>query len=224
MTAAARSPSQTLLKRLAGALAVLCLALLILAVDQRLAADAWRAARDAVAPVAPRLWDWAHSLTDARRAPLADLEDAWRGEGAGPLVADPRPALLVGEFRPADDATRAATGGVAFVGAALRFDQGETLRTAPLRITTGRETFARGQTFAARLSAAPDAQIELRRIVPLDDKRPLGASHLCQGAVPATLALLHRDRRVDLILFRHGSPPGPQSPAGQVCGVWSYHR
>lgn len=221
MTAAVRDPQQTLLKRLAGALAVLCLALLILAVDQRLAADAWRTTRDAVSPVAIRLWDWARGLAEDRSAPLSDLGEAWRGEDAEPALADPGPALLVGDYRPADEATRAATGGVAFVGAAIRFDRGETLRTTPLRIAAGRDAFAPGQTFAARLAASPDAQIELRRIVPLDGKLAVGVSPLCQNAAPATLALLHRDRRVDLILFRQGPLDGPVS---QVCGVWSYRR
>jgi hypothetical protein len=224
MSAAARSSDQTALKRLAAALAFVCLVLLTLAVDSRQAGEVWAGLQDVARPVAGRLWGWSREALSGRGEGLSGLKQAWRGDGSDILAADPAPAVLAGEFRPADEATRAATGGVAFVGSALRFERGGTLRTVPLRIATGREAFVHGQTFAARLEAGPDAQIELRRFVPQDGAREIASSPLCGGDSPAGLAVMHRRRQVDLILFRQGMPPGPEAPETIVCGVWRYRQ
>lgn len=224
MSAAARSSDQTALKRLAGVLTFVCLVLLVLAIDPRHAADAWAGLREAAGPVAGRLWGWTREAVSGQGEGLSGLKRAWRGEGSDVLTSEPTPAVLAGEFRPADDATRATAGGVAFVGATLRFEHGGTLRTIPMRIATGQEAFAHGQTFAARLEAAPGAQIELRRVVPSDGARAIAPSPLCAGDRPAALAVLHRRRQVDLILFRQGMPPGAEAPGTIVCGVWRYRQ
>jgi hypothetical protein len=224
MSVAARSSSQTAMKRLAAALAFVCVVLLALAVDPGRAAEAGRSLQAAAAPVAGRLWDWSRNAVSGRNDGLSALKAAWRGDGSDILIAAPGPAVLVGEFRAADDATRAATGGVAFVGATLRFERGEALRTRPVRIAAGREAFAHGLTFAARLEASPDAQVELRRVVPGQGERTVGSSPLCGGDPPAVVALLHRRGQVDVILFRQGMPPGADAPEGLVCGVWRYRQ
>jgi len=128
-------------------------------------------------------------------------------------------------LRGAFSATGETSASVAFEGALVRLSD-TTWRTQPIRIAAGEEAYAAGETFARRLAAAPDAQIELRRIVPNDtaDEAEVAPSPLCGGDRPGVLALLHRSGQVDLMLFRDGVMPGPTADAAGVCGVWSFAR
>lgn len=223
MTAAAADRSQTTMKRLAAALAFVCLVLLLLAVDQRRAVEAAQGAADAAGPTAGRLWNWVGDLPSGAAGGWRGFRRALAGDGSNrPLAAHPTDAVLGGEFTPADDATRQATGGVVFAGARLRFENGETLRTRPIRIAAGRDAWAAGRAFADPFDATPEAQIELRRVISLHEPEPVAASALCQGEAPAAVALLHRGDRVDVMLFREGSVIGADAPVSALCGVWRY--
>ncbi len=223
MTAAATDRSQTMMKRLAAVLAFVCLVLLLLAVDQRRAVDAARDAAAVAGPAAGRLWNWVGDLPSGAADGWKGFRHALSGDGSDRSVAaGTGDSVLAGAFAPADEATRRATGEVVFAAARLRFENGQTLRTRPIRIAAGRDAWAAGQTFAGRLDATPDAQIELRRVVSLHESEPVAASMLCEGAVPAAIALLHRGDRVDVMLFREGSVIGEDAPATALCGVWRY--
>jgi hypothetical protein len=205
------------LKGLAGVLAFVCLVLFLMAIEQRQAVAAWEMVRDRAAPAVARSLDWARSGAEKG---LSGLKAAASAEP--PLVADPVDRVLAGEFAPADDATRSATGAANFIGALVRFESGEALRTRPLRIATGRERFGdAGPTFAARFDAADDIQVELRQTIPIVDGGAVAASDLCGGGRPGTLALLHRGDRVDLLLFREPAVARPGSDPA-LCGAWSY--
>ncbi|HEX8662008.1 MAG TPA: hypothetical protein VF686_09075 [Brevundimonas sp.] len=220
---AAALPRQTGLKRLAGALAFVCLVLFLLAIENRYAIEAWRALRDEAVPTAGRVAEWAGRLPTGAADGLSGLKKAVT-KNPTTMAADPGDVMLVGEFGAADESTRAVTGGVAFVGAVVRFDTGETFRTQPLRIAAGREVFIGRETFARRLNAPADAQIELRRIVPQAGARSVAASVLCGGAAPGGMALLHRQDRVDVMVFRAGTFIGPDAPPSALCGVWSFRK
>ena len=213
------APRQTGLKGLAGALAFLCLVLFLLAVEQKQAVGAWAAIRDDAAPAAGRVADWAGRLVSGDGDGITGLKAALADDG-NPLVAAPTDAVLAGEFGPADEAARAALGGATFAGAMVRFDTGDSFRTSPLRIAAGREPFVFGQTFADRLEAPADAQIELRRIIPVTRSEPVKPSALCGGETPGVIALLHRRDRVDLMLFRAPARLGPDAPVATLCGGW----
>jgi hypothetical protein len=213
------APRQTGMKSLAGGLAFLCLVLFLLAIEQKQAVAAWRTLRDGAAPAAGRVADWVGGLASGEAEGLSGLKTALADRRA-PLAADPADAVLAGEFGPADEAARAALGGATFAGAMVRFDTGDSFRTSPLRIAAGREAFAFGQTFAERLEAPADAQIELRRIMPGTGGEPLKPSALCGGQPPALMAVLHRRDRVDLMLFRAPARPGPDAPVASLCGAW----
>lgn len=219
MTAAVRP--QTGLKRLAGALAFLCLVLFLLAIEQSHAVSVWRTLRDDAVPAAGRVVDWARALPSGAADGLTGLKSAVV-ETDAPPAATSGPAALAGEYAAADDVTREKIGGVAFVGATVVFEAGETLRTQPLRMATADEAFAPGQTFADRLNARPDAQIELRRVLPDGTARRVTPSALCEGQAPGILAILHRRDRVDLMLFRNGAWIAATAPASDLCGVWSF--
>lgn len=220
---AATLSRQTGLKRLAGALALLCLVLFLLAIENRHAVEAWRVLRDEAAPAAGRAADWAARLPSGAGDGLSGLKAAVAADPET-LAADQADAVLAGEFGAADEATRVATGAVAFVGADLRFDRGETFHTQPLRIASGREAFVAGQTFADRWDAPAGAQIELRRIVPGARNRPIAPSALCGGATPGVVALLHRQDRVDVMVFRTRTIVGPDAPPSALCGAWSFRQ
>lgn len=221
VTHAGRSaPRQRGLKGLAGVLFFVCLVLFLLAIEQRQAVEAWRAVRDDVLPAAGRLFDWAAGGAEDG---ISGMKDAARGDG-GPLGASPEDILLVGEFAPADDATRQATGTAAFAGAMIRFESGDALRTRPVRIAAGREGFVAGQTFAQRLEAQPDAQIEIRQVIAPPGARTPPPSPLCGGQAPGAAALLHRRDRVQVMIFRERTIVGPDAPATALCGVWSYRK
>jgi len=222
MTAAdirSTAPRQTGLKGLAGALAFLCLVLFLLAIEQRQAVAAWAALRDEAVPAAGRVADWAGRLASGEADGVTGLKAALADDG-NPLVAASTDAVLAGEFGPADEASRAALGGATFAGAMVRFDTGDSLRTAPLRIAAGRENFVFGRTFAAQFEAPADAQIELRRIIPVTRGEPVKPSALCGDEAPGLIALLHRRDRVDLMLFRAPARLGPDAPVATLCGTW----
>lgn len=216
---------QKALKRLAVALAGLCLALFLLAIEQKQAVAVWDAIRSGTGAAAGRAGAWtADRVADlsAAAAQAGPVPDA--GPAAAPIAAAAGDAPLAGEFAAADQATRAAVASVTFAGAVIRLDGGETLRTAPLRIAAGREFFAAGRTFADWLQAPGDAQIELRRIAPGPGERRVAPSALCGGQAPGTAAILHRRDRVDLMLFRADAAVGPQAPTSALCGVWSFRQ
>ena len=219
----AAASRQTGLKRLAAALAFLCLVLFLLAIENRHAIEAWRALRDEAVPAAGRVADWAARLPSGEADGLSGLKTAVTTDPRL-VTADPRDLILTGPFEPADEATRAAVGSVAFVGGDLRFDTGDTFHTRPLRIASGRDAFIAGQTFAERWDAPADAQIELRRIAPEARNRPVSASAPCGGAIPGVIALLHRRDRVDMMVFRARTVVGPDAPPGALCGVWSFRQ
>ncbi|MBP8062308.1 MAG: hypothetical protein KAY29_00410 [Brevundimonas sp.] len=213
------APRQTGLKSLAGALAFLCLVLFLLAIERKQAVAAWAAVRDEAAPAAGRVADWAGRLASGEGDGLTGLKSAIADDG-NPRVAAATDAVLAGEFGPADETARAALGGATFAGAEVRFDTGDSLRTSPLRIAAGRDHFVFGQTFADRLDAPADAQIELRRIIPVSRGEPVKPSALCGGETPGVIALLHRRDRVDLMLFRAPGRLGPDAPVAALCGAW----
>jgi hypothetical protein len=207
------------LKSLAGALTFVCLVLFLLAIEQKQAVEAWAALRDGAAPAAGRIFHWA---ADGASDGIDGLKTAAVGTD-GPLTAAPEARVLAGEFGPADDATREAVGGVTFTGAVIRLERGETFRTRPLRITTGSEAYnGLRDTFATRLNAPTDAQIELRAVIPHDQGQAVAGSPLCGGAAPGVVALLHRRDHVELMLFRERTIVGAEAPAEALCGVWRF--
>lgn len=211
-------PSRRLgMKILSAVLTVVCAIELLIAFERVRPPSEWRVAA-VEAPALPEL-DF----------PVIErpVTLAWRAiEGAlwpAPvLTADPADVVLAGRFvaQEADGTLR----GAAFEGALIRLDDGVVLRTRPWRIAAGAETFAQGQTFARRLAAAPDAQIELRQVVSDEAGAPVAASPLCGGEAPGKVALLHRQDQVDLMLFRAGATPGPDAPASALCGAWTLRR
>lgn len=213
------APRPTGLRGAAGVLAFLCLVLFMLAIEQKQAVDAWKTVRDDAMPAAGRLVDWASRQLSDDADGLAGLKPALADDG-NPRAQETADVQLTGEFGPADEAARAALGGASFAGAMVRFDTGDSFRTSPLRIAAGREHFVFGQTFAERLEASTDTQIQLRRIVPLTRGEPVRPSALCGGETPGLIALLHRRDRVDLMLFRAPAMLGPDAPVATLCGVW----
>ena len=169
-------------------LAVVCLVLFLLAIEQRQAMQTWHAVRDGAAPAVQRAGDWLGDRTSDMREALHPTP---------PVAADPVDVLLAGTFVSVDaEVPLVAT----FEGPQVVLGD-QTLTTRPLRIAAGSDALAPGQTFAERLDARPDAQIELRKIVPNPEAEAVAPSALCAGAAPAALALLHRQDTVDLMLF-----------------------
>lgn len=215
------APRQTGMKSLAGGLAFVCLVLFLLAIEQSQAVAAWMAIRDEAIPAAGRLAHWAGRLPSGEAEGLNGLKAALADDG-NPRLAEATNTVLAGEFGAADEATRIALGGATFAGGMVRFDTGDSFRTSPLRIAAGHESFVFGQTFAERLDAPADAQIELRRIIPVASGQPVHPSALCGDETPGLIALLHRRDRVDLMLFRDPARLGPDAPVASLCGVWSF--
>ena len=218
---AATARSQTAMKRLAGALSFVCLVLFLLAIEQRQTVAAWEAVRHEAGPAARRVADWAGRLPTVASDAFEGARAAARGEARPIAARRGSDVLLSGEYAPSDRAAREAAGSLTFVAAELRFGTGESLRTRPLRIAFGREAFAPGQTFAARLNAPADAQIELREVVAPTRGQAVGPLSLCGGEPAGAVALLHRGSRVDLMLFRTPTV-GPATPPSALCGVWSF--
>ncbi|MDQ8029593.1 MAG: hypothetical protein REJ23_12780 [Brevundimonas sp.] len=209
------------LKGLAGTLGFVCLVLFLMAIEQKQAMDAWAAVRDGTGPAIGRLADWAkRGASDG----IEGLKTATAG-GDAPDAAASRAQVLAGEFRAADDATRDSVGDAAFTGALIRLERGEAFRTRPLRIAAGEEVFsAARQTFADALDARADAQIELRQIVPHERSQAVPASALCDGQTPGMVALLHRQDRVEMMIFRDRTIVGPDASADALCGVWRFRK
>lgn len=218
MTAVASIPIERRrqgMKVLAGALALVCVALLSLALEQRHAvatAQAVRAALVAGVQVRPPAVPGADPFaTTDRRLP-------------GALAAAPEDIGLSGSFDAAGSVTGQSLGTVIFTGARVTFGSGETLHTQPIRIAEGREFFSQGRTYADLWSAPSDAQVELRSV----DRSPGAPSSaepsVCRPDRPGALALLHRRNRVDLVVFREGTTPGPETATGDICGVWRFQR
>ena len=219
MTAAAALPPHTGLKRLAAALGVLCTALLLLATENRFAVEAVRALETGVGAVGQRAARLAGDLPSRAAEGVASVTEVL--PFAAPVAAAPEDVVLAGEFVTVDGAT---PGLVAFAAAEVRFGSGETWRTQPLRIAAGSDRFDGSQTFARRLKARADAQIELRRIVPATADGAVSSTPLCGGATPGSMALLHRGAQVDVMLFHAGASPGPDAQPGRLCGVWTFQR
>lgn len=215
---AAAAPSQTVLKRLAGVLTFVCLVLFLLAIEQKHAVAAWETVRTEAGPAARRVAGWAGELPpkaaeafEGLRSAVARRTASWgqsRPAGAGPA-----------EAKAGGPAAASVT--MTLVGAELRFGDGEVLRTRPLRIAHGRDTFAPGQTFAARLNVPADTQIELREVVAPARGQAVPPSSLCGGDPARAAAVLQRGGRVQLMLFRTRTI-GPATPPEAVCGAWSF--
>lgn len=214
-----RNRSNRGLQGLAGVLGFVCLVLFLMAIEQKQAMEAWAAIRDGAAPAVSRVFHWA---ADGASDGLDGLKTAAEGDD-GPLTAAPEAIVLAGEFGPADDLTRETVGGVTFSGAMVRLERGEAFRTRPLRIATGNEAFnSLRETFAARLEARSDAQIELRAVIPQEGQTTIAASPLCGGVRPGVLAILHRRDRVEVMMFRERTVVGAEAPAEALCGVWRF--
>lgn len=220
MTAATARP-QTAMKRLAGVLSFLCLVLFLLAIEQKQTVAAWDALRHEAVPALQRVADWAGRLPSGAADGLDGFKDAVAGDD-GPVAQQGSAAILRGEYAPVDDAARAVAGVLTFMGAEMRFETGDRLRTRPLRIAYGRDSFAPGQSFAARWNAPADAQIELRSVVAAGPRQAVPPAKLCEGDAPGVVALLHRAERVDVMLFRPGFVIGPDTPPAALCGAWSF--
>ena len=184
------------MRRLAAGLGFLCVVLLLLAFDEGQATRAVDAVRAGVEPVVVR----AGSLIRGGTAP------------ALPPAAGAYP-VLYGRYVPRGPGPG---GSVDFAGAELRFETGGTLRTRPARIAYGREGFA------TRLNLRPEAQIELREVVPMKGARAVEPSALCQNGVPGWVALAQHDGRLEILLYRAGPPPGATDPGLALCGAWTY--
>lgn len=214
-----RGRSNRGLKGLAGVLGFVCIVLFLMAIEQKQAVEAWTALKDGAVPALGRVFNWA---ADGASDGIDGLKTAAVGTD-GPSGAAPEAIVLAGEFGPADDITRETVGGVTFTGAVIRLERGEAFRTRPLRIAGGGEAFnALRETFADRLDARNDAQIELRAVIPHEPGQTVAASPLCGDAAPGVVALLHRRDRVEMMLFRERTIVGAEAPAQALCGVWSF--
>lgn len=210
------------LKGLAGVLTFVCTVLFLLAIEQKQAVEAWTAIRDRTIPAVQRVAAW---VVDGASDGVSGLKQAAQGDDRPLAAAADADVVLAGEFAPADDATREAVGGATFVRALIQLEGGDVFRTRPLRIATGRERFIHdGPTYAARFDAPEDAQIELRQIVPHARQQAVAPTALCGGEVPGAIALLHRQDRVDMMLFRARTVIGPDAPTVSLCGVWSFRE
>jgi len=223
MTAATAHP-QTAMKRLAGALAFVCMVLFLLAIEQKHAVAAWETVRAGAGPAAGRVADWAGGLPPKAAGAFEGLRSAVARQTAS--WADSRPAGTgSGEAKAGQSAGEAAPavdpGGLTLVRAELRFGNGEILQTRPLRIARGRDAFAPGQTFAGRFRVPADAQIELREVVAPARGQPVPASSLCGGEPARAVAVLQRRDRTELMLFRTRTI-GPATPPEALCGAWSF--
>lgn len=223
MTAATARP-QTAMKRLAGMLAFVCMVLFLLAIEQKHAVAAWETVRTGAGPAAGRLADWAGGLPPKAAEAFGDLRSAvvrqtaaWTESGTAKAGSSEAKA----EVSAGEAGSAVAPGSMTLVRAELRFGNGEVLHTRPLRIAWGRDAFAPGQTFAARLNIPADAQIELREVVAPARGQPVPSSGLCGGEPARAAAVLQRRDRVQLMLFR-ARTIGPATAPEALCGAWSF--
>jgi hypothetical protein len=218
MTAAA--PVSPLVRRrrgmkfLAGALAVACGVLFLLAVEQRHAIAAWRTV-EAGFRSAEALW---------RTGPPAAASQSSASPPVAVLAATDEDIPLTGAFQPGDMLTRQSVGEVVFTAGLIRFGSGEVLHTRPLRIVQGGEPFNQGRTYSDLWGAPAEAQVELRSVLSLKEASSSEGLPLCRPDRPGAVALLHRRNRLDMMVFRQGAAPGPEAPGSAVCGVWSFRR
>lgn len=211
MTTAAL-PERNWLMPLNAVLAVVCTVLFLLAIEQRQALDVWHAVRSALSGAVERTSGW---LDDGAGA-VSRLASA----RPAPVAPDPADRMLDGVFAPEPvEGDDAAPGGIiTFQRQEVRFESGAVLRTRPLRITTAGEARVEGRTLADRLNTVAEAQIEWRLAnAPLKEEAE-AAAHLCNGAAPERMAILHRTGRVDLLLFPAG--PEPLEAMAAPCGEW----
>lgn len=190
------SRSRNGLKSLAAGLFPVSLVLAVLALDEPTAAAIWSRAADTASTV----WGAARSQWD-RLAPAETATVAYDGP------------ILQGPFKAADDQTRKLTGDVDFVRAELRFATAGLLKTRPHRIAFGREA-----DFGRLYGVGPEAQIELRQVL------PGSTAGLCAGAAPGWIGLRHEGERVTLIAFRAGSAPAASASPEAPCAVLTYRR
>lgn len=210
---ATTAPSQTVLKRLAGGLSFVCLVLLLMAIEQPQTVAAWQAVRHGAAPAVQRA---AEALERLPAAASGGLERLGKKLDRPPAAVGSGDRAPGGAYAPADPAVAAAAGELTIAAAELQFETGDRLRTRPLRIAFGRDAFAPGQTFATRLDAPVDAQIELREVV------TPGPTQLCGGEAAGAVALLRRGDQIDLMVFRAGVAIGPATPPSALCGAWRF--
>lgn len=214
----ATRPRRVGMKVLTAVLTAVCAIELLIAFEHIRPPSEWR-----VAPAATLAWPtldipgpnvaaWTSGLRDRALAVLRPTPV---------LRADATDTPLAGRFIAASPDATVDAG--AFEGAMIRLGD-ETLRTRPWRIASGSDGAVDGWTFARRLAAAPDAQIELRQVMSSEDGVAVAASPLCAGQSPGTVALLHRRDQVDLMLFRAGATPGPDAPVDALCGTWTLRR
>lgn len=221
---AATAHSQTAMKRLAGALAFVCMVLFLLAIEQKHAVAAWETVRTGTGPAVGRVADWAGELPPRAAEVFGDVRsavDRQTGSWAASRPAGAGTGEGMRESGAGDAGTAAAPGSMTLVRAELRFGDGETLHTRPLRIARGRDAFAPGQTFADRMNAPADAQIELREIVAPAGGQPIPPSSLCDGEPVRAVALLQRRDRIELMVFRTRAI-GAATPPEALCGAWSF--
>jgi hypothetical protein len=212
------------MKRLAGALAFVCLVLFLLAIEQKHAVAAWETVRAETGPVARRVVDRAGQLPPRVAAAFEELRSATARQTASWREARPAEAAPgdTSAGKSAGEAgTATAPGSMTLVRAELHFGNGEVLHTRPLRIALGRDAFAPGQTFAARLNVPADSQIELREVVAPARGQAVPPSSLCGGEPARAAALLQRRDRIQLMLFRTRTV-GPATPPEALCGIWSF--
>lgn len=181
------------MKRLAAIVGGACLALMLLAFEERQAEAAVEALRARLGPAVERIRDAVKPTQTIRPA-------------AGS-------AVLVGTF-PAR--AEAPGGDLRLEGARLIFERAPALRTRPHRIAYGREA-------PLRTLGLPDAhQIELRQVVAADARIPVAASPLCGGAVPGWIALTRHDSRLELLVWPVGPAPDEAANAPAPCGRFTH--
>ncbi|NBB51229.1 hypothetical protein GVN24_23385 [Rhizobium sp. CRIBSB] len=192
-----RRKRKPVLQSLANGLGLTCVTLLILAFDEGQAGRAVDAVREGVSPMVDR----AGAYLKGQAAPVAPPPAA----GAYPVL-----------FGHHEARGNTATGPVEFAGAEIRTGSAGVLRTEPLRIAHG------GEAFAGPLRLPPEAQVELRRVVPLKGQTSVAPSPLCQGQAPGWIALSRKGAVVEMMVFRVGAAPGTTDPARALCGHWTY--
>lgn len=198
--------------------AVVCAVLFLLAIEQRQAVETWHGLRHAVVSLAEGVSATPMSSITVP-APARRWSDFLPTFSSAPS-ADPGDVVLAGTFRAeGGDADRMSQ--VTFDGSRLHLASGVTLRTEPLRIYAGRDLAIKGESFARRLEARPDAQIETRRFVPVTGAKAVATLAACRGEPPSSMALLYRQDRVDLMIYRRGAEPGARTPPAAVCGTWT---
>lgn len=134
---------------------------------------------------------------------------------------------LTGTAVAVSNSAMSITGDVTFDGAAVRFEEGIELVTAPERISlTTAAHDETGQTWAQLLQAPDDAQVEIRRVVSQSVSDPARNGGLCgSDEAPAEtgyIALIHEGEDLMMAAFMAGEAPGPSAPENALCGTFRY--